>query len=339
MATSATDSLVIQDTTYAGTFAPYFILPATFEMDTVNKGAIFVKDGIKKQHTIGRIDFSRPWQQRVADPVAAGGDITIDGRVLNPQDQMLFQPFNPRDLETHWEAEKLSPSLLARELPVTVENYVTALIIRRAFEQLENQIWMGSVNYANNTAVNDADPRFQLQFMDGLLNKAVNDSGIYTIPSPVTLTSSNIGAKLFLLYQSVATNNKALLTNANSKKRMRFLVSINTRLIYEEYLTTQPYKNNDTTEEGIMRYKGYDVVSLAGFPDDTILFTEALPSTDSNLWYGINSISDENIQLARLTNASERFFVKMLWKNDVNYGFSNKMFLYTTLTTASFIAS
>lgn len=338
MATSATDSLVINDTTYAGTFAPYFILPALYSMDTVNKGMIYVQDGIKKQHTIGRIDFNSPWQPRVADPVQAGGDITIDGRVLAPADKMLFQPFNPRDIETHWEAEKLSPTLLDRKLPVTVENYVLSLITGRAFEQNENEIWMGSKNYANNANVSVTDPRFQIQFMDGLINKAVNDSSIYSVPSPVTLTSSNIGDKLFILYQTVAQNNKALLTNAATKKRLRFSVSINTRLIYEEYLTTQPYKNNDTTEEGIMRYKGYEVVSLAGFPDNTILLTESLASTDSNIWYGINSTSDDNVKLAPINAASERYFVKMLWKCDVNYGFSNKMFLYTTLTTASFIA-
>jgi len=335
---STTDSLVINDTTYAGTFAPYFILPATFEMDSVNKGVMFVQDKIKKKHTIGRIDFNSPWQPRVADPVAGGGDITIDGRVLDPQDQMLFQPFNPRDLESHWEAEKLSPTLLTRELPNTIENYVTALIVRRALEQVENEIWMGSTQYQNNPNVPVSDPRYQLQFFDGMMKKIVNDAAVFQVPSPVTLTSANIGAAMLALYQAVASNNKALIANVSRYTRMKFLMSINTQLLYEDFLTTQPFKNNDTTERGINKYKGYEVVALAGMPDNTIIFTEAIAATDGNLWFGLNSVSDETFQLARLVPSSERFFVKMLMKMDVNYGFSNKIFCYTTLTANSFIA-
>lgn len=334
-----TDSLVINDTTYAGTFAPYFILPATFAMDTVNKGAVFVQDGIKKKHTIGRIDFTRPWQPRVATPVAGGGDITVDGRVLEPKDQMLFQPFNPRDLEAHWEAEKLSPTLLTRELPNTIENYITALIVKRALEQVENELWMGSTDYANNPNVPETDPRYQLQFFDGFLKKMIADADVYQVPSPVALTAANIGAAMLALYQAVAANNKALIANATRYERMKFFMSINTQLIYEDFLTTQPYKNNDTTEKGINKYKGYEVVALAGMPDDTILFTEGLAATDGNLWVGMNSVLDENFQLARLLPSSELFFVKMLMKMDVQYGFANKVFLYTTLVSADFTAA
>lgn len=333
------DSLVINDTTYAGTFAPYFILPAIYGIDTVNKGCIFVQDGIKKKTTIGTLDFTRPWQPRVSNPVNSGGNIVVDKRVLDPQDLMLYQEFNPRDLESHWEAEKLSPTLLARELPATFENYVTALIVGRAMEQNENQIWMGSVNYQDNVFVPPTDSRYQLQFFDGLLKQMIADAGVYQSTSPVTLTSSNIGTALQDLYQAVATNNKALLANANKYSRMKFAMSVNSDLIYEEYLTTQPYKNNNTTDAGIRKYKGFEIVPLAGFPDNTILFTEMMNSTEGNLKLGLNSVSDDTFLLARVNAANEAFFIKMLSKMAVNYGLANKTFLYTTLTAADFVAT
>lgn len=334
----AQDSLVINDQLYAGTFGPYFILPALFGMDTVNKGVVYVKDGIKKQHTIGRIDFTNPFQPRVATPTQSGGNITVDGRTIVPQDLMLYQELNPRDLEVHWEAEKLSPTLLARELPQTFESYVTAMIVGRAMEQCENGIWMGSVQYQNNANVGILDPRFQLQFFDGFMKKFIADAGVFQVGSPVALTSSNIGAALLALYQGVASNNKALLTNAKKYERMKFLVSVNTDLIYEDFLTTQTFKNNNTTDKGIRQYKGFEIVALAGLPDNTIIFTEALSATDGNLWLGLNSVSDEAFQLARLQANSELFFIKMLMKMDVQYGFANKVFMYTTLTSANFIA-
>ena len=336
----AYDSLVVSDTTYAGTFAPYYILPAIWGMDTVRKGAIFVQDGIKKSHTIGKIDFTAPWQPRIATPVQSGGNITVTGNVLTPADMMLYQEINPRDLEVHWEAEKLSPSLLTREIPPTFENYITALIVGRALEQSEVQIWMGSTQYVGS---NPASANYQLQFFDGILCKIIGNGGsqagdatVYQTASPVTLTTATIGAAMLDLYQAVATHNKALLTNPMKYERLKFLVSVNTDLIYEDFLTTQTFKNNDTTEKGIRKYKGFEIVPLAGLPDNTIMFTEALSATDGNLWLGLNSILDENFQLARKLPASELFFVKMLMKMDVNYGFSNKIFLYTTLTSANF---
>lgn len=333
------DSLIVNDQSYAGTFAPYYILPATFGMDSVNKGCINVMDGIKKKTTIGTLDFTRPWQPRVANPVKSGGNITIGSRVLDPQDLMLYQEFNPRDLESHWEAEKLSPTLLARELPQTIENFITTLIIRRAMEQSENQVWMGSTDYQANAFVPDNDDRYQLQFFDGYLRQFIADSAVYQTTSPVALTASNIGAKLQDLYQAAATNNKALLANANKYTRMKFIVSVNTDLIYEEYLTTQPYKNNNTTEAGIRKFKGFEIVPVAGMPDDTIVFTESLASTEGNLKLGMNSVSDDNFLLNRVNAANEMFFVKMLTKMSVNYGLANKVFLYTTLVAADFVAT
>lgn len=329
------DSLVVSDTTYSGTFAPYFILPALYGMDTYEKGCLYFKDGIKKKHTIGKMDFSNPLQARVPTPTQSGGDITITGNVLDPQDVMVYQEFNPRDLEVHFTAEDLSASLLTRQLPPTVENYVTLLITQRAFEQYENGIWMGSTAY---TAATGSTGNGQLKFFNGFMTRFISDSSVYQTTSPVTLTSSNVIAAMQDLYQAAATTNKALVTKATKYQRMKMLVSINTDLIYEEALAATTYKNQNTTEKGIRQFKGFEVVPLAGMPDNTIIFTESISSNEGNLWLGMNSILDENFTLMRTQNNSELFFLKMLMKMDVNYGFANKVFCYTTLTAGTFTA-
>jgi hypothetical protein len=329
-------SLVINDTSYSGTFASYFWLPATFGMDTIQKGAVYVKDGIKKKHTIGRIDLTNPLQPRAATPVsnATNGNFTIDGRVLEPQDHMFYTEFNPRDFEEHWLAEQLSPTLLARELPLTAENYMMQIALNRTFEQIETEIWMGSTTY-NATP---GDPgNGQLMFMDGFMKKFVNDASVVTIANPVALTAANILEKMDALITSVATNRKALISRANRYERMKFFVSIETEQLYQAALVTgTTFKGLNTMDRGIKPWKGYEVVPLAGFPDDTILFCEGLPDTSSNLYVGMNSTEDNNLQLMRLQNNSELFFLKGLMKFDVQYGFSNQVFLYTTLNASYF---
>lgn len=336
-------SLVISDTAYAGTFASYFWLPATFGMDTLQKGCVYVQDGIKKSHTIGRVDFANPLQPRKATPTSSG-TFTVDGRVLTPQDLMCYTEFNPRDYEQHWLAEQLSPTLLARELPVTAENYMMQIGLDRAFEQIENGLWMGSTAY---TAVPGSTGNGQICFFDGFLKKMISDTAVLKVASPFPLTAAasdgstvyNIVDAFNALIALCATNKKALLSRPTRYKRLKFFVSVNTEQIYQTFITTtQTFKGVNTTEQGINKFKGYEIVPLAGLPDNTILFCEGLDDTSSNLYVGMNSTEDNNLQLQRLQANSELFFLKGLMKFDVQYGFSEQVFLFTTLTSGTFTA-
>jgi hypothetical protein len=335
-------SLAINDTSYAGTFASYFWLPATFGMDTIQKGGVYVQDGIKKQHTIGRIDFAQPLQARSATPTGSG-TFTVDGRVLVPQDLMVYTEFNPRDYESHWLSEQLSPTLLARELPVTAENYMMQIGLERAFEQIENGLWMGSTSY---TATPGAAGNGQICFFDGFIKKMLADAAVKQVASPFPLTAAatdashyNIVDAMNALINLCAVNKKALLSRPTRYQRLKFFVSINTEQIYQTYITTSlTFKGVNTTEQGINKFKGYEIIPLAGMPDDTILFCEGLDDVSSNLYIGMNSTEDNNLQLMRLQNNSELFFLKGLMKFDVQYGFAEQVFLFTTLNSASFNA-
>jgi len=325
--------LVIADTTYAGDFAPYFWIPATFGMDTLQKGAVYVQDKIKKQHTIGRMDFANPLQARVPTPTPVpASSFTVDGRVLVPLDFMVYTEFNPRDYEQHWLAVQLSDTLLARELPVTAEHYMMQVALARAFESVELSIWQGSVAYQGVYGFGTA--KYQLSFFDGFIKLFLNDASVVAIGSPVTLTNVNIGDKLNLM---IVATKKALLASPKRYARLKFFCSIATEQLYQQYLTSQPYKNNNTTDAGINKYLGYDLVPLAGMPDNTIVFAEGLMDVSSNLYLGMNSTEDNNLQLQRLQNNSELFFLKGLMKYAVQYGFSDQVVLYTTLTTADFL--
>jgi len=333
-------ALVISDTAYAGTFASYFWLPATFGMDTLQKGVAYVQDGIKKTHTIGRVDFANPLQARVATP-SSSGTFTVDGRSLSPTDMMVYTEFNPRDFEQHWLAEQLSPTLLARELPVTAETYMMQMALNRTFEQIELGVWMGSTTY---TAVAGDPGNGQLKFFDGFLKKMVADAAVLKVASPLPLSAAassgsvyNIVDAFNALLALAAANKKALLSKPSRYQRLKFLVSVNTEQIYHTFLTTTlTFKGINTTEQGINKFKGYEVVPLAGIPDDTIVFTEALDDTSSNLYIGMNSTEDNNLQLQRLQANSELYFLKGLMKYDVQYGFSEQVFLFTTLVAGDF---
>lgn len=335
------EALVINDTSYAGSVASYMITRAVVGADTVQKGCAYVKDGIKKQHTIPRIEVSNFIQKRKATPTSQGA-VTVDGKVLVPQDLMLYYEFNPRDFEAHWYAEQLKPQLLARELPQTVEAFMMMQTMLRLNEYFEYHTWRGRLQYDPDGAAVDpttkgADAGDSVYFyFDGLIKKLLDDNTTVLVSTPATLVAGtagvgqeNIGDALKRCLSLVP---KALLFKYGVMG-LKFMVSYATKLVYEEFLTVvNVYKNNDTTEKSIDRYKGYELVPLAGVPDNTIVVCIANPDISSNLWIGINSVTDEQLQLAKLQANSELYFVKGLFKMDTQNGFPDQVVLYTSIT-------
>lgn len=340
------EALNIQDTSWSGPAASYMITRAVVGADTIEKGCIYVEDGIRKKKTIPRIEVSNFIQKRTATPTSQGA-VDVDGRVLQPQDLMLYYEFNPRDYEQHFYAEQLQPKLLGRELPVTAENFMMMQTMKRLNEFFENAIWRSRVDYDQDGAAvdpvtkGDAASAASYFYFDGLIKKALDAATDPNYPTlvvtnPKTLVAGsagvgqeNIGDAFLRSYQLVP---KALLYKYG-EAGLKFHVSYKTQQVYEEWLTTTAvYKNNDFTERGINRYKGYEIKPLAGLPDNTIVVAISKPDIDSNLWLGINSTEDNQLQLMRLQNNSELFFVKGLFKMDTQIGFADQLVIYTTLT-------
>ena len=328
------EGLVITDTAYAGDAASIMITRAVVNMDTVEKGCIYIEDGIKKQRTIPRIEISGFMQPRAATPISQG-TIKVDGQVLVPQDYMAYIEFDPRDFEQHWFAYQLGPMLLDRTLPQTAESFMIYQLSKRVNEFNENSIWRARTSFnplnggVNPTTKNQAATDSQYMYFNGLIYKLLNDAGTIQIGSPVTLTEGNILAAMDSVFQALPI----ALVDKKGPDGVKFLMSITTKRLYDSALTSLTFKDNNTTDSTKDGYKGYDVVSLAGLTDNTIIGALALPDIDSAFWLGLNSKEDEkSVQLQKVQNNSELYYVKMLFKADVNFAFSDQVVMYTTVT-------
>jgi hypothetical protein len=324
----------IQDTTYTGTVeASYMITQATFGLATVQEGVAYVKDGIKKKHNIPKIDIVNPLQKRQPIPVQdPSKKAVVTGVVLDPQDIMGYEELNPRDWESHFYAEQLNQTLIARELPVTVANYLMQLYLNRCFEKIELGLHQGSLTYTV-----AGDPNGQISFFDGLIKKALTGNGTdlsLQVGSPAVLTISNIQTQMQAAYELVP---KGILANAKRRANLKYLVSVEDDLIYEDYITTsRVYKNNDDTERGIRKYKGIPIVVLPGLPKDTFYLCEAIPDITTNIWIGTNSMEDLQIMFMKLQNNSELWFFKALFKFDVQIAKYNEFVIHTTKVIGDF---
>lgn len=305
-------SLQIQDVSYAGEAASSFIVRSVVGNEIVAGGHAYVKDGIVKEFTIPRLKVDGIIQDRKATPDSPQGTATVDGRKLIPADYMLYDEFNPRDFEDHWQATLLNPTLIDRRLPVTTESIIIQEYLKRHNEWLGKAIMVGDKRLTSN-----------LKYFDGLITRATGDSDVPKVASPVVITLENIASCFRKTLNGVAA---AVLYNPS----LKFFVSYKTAQLWEEAQQNPAYlKGVDMTLAGINKFSGRTIVPLFGMPDNTILLGKGTADMTSNLWVGMNSTQDATVEFKKLQANSELYFIKMLMKVDTNYGFGEELSLYT----------
>lgn len=313
----ALDGFVVSDTTYAGEVAAAFAVKAMTGNDTVQGGHVYVKDGIKKKFTIPRFDanYEDFIQDRAATPVSQG-DMTITGNVLEPADYMIYTEFNPRDFEAHWYAIQLNETLIDRRLPMTVESVVVQEVLKRHDRYLNRALWRSDTSLST-----------VYKYWNGFIKKAASattgSDQTNIVGSPTTLSSVNIVAELakgYALIPIALRNDPAL----------KIFMNPTTAQHYYDAQKAQAEKGVDFTQRGVKTYNGLPIVEIADLPNDFYFIAKASADMTSNMWVGMNSASDETLQLAKLQANSELYFIKMLMKVDVQFGWFSETVLYGT---------
>lgn len=311
------DGFVISDTTYAGEAASAFIVKAITGNETIQGGHVYVKDGIKKQFTIPRwdADYEDFVQDRAATPVSKG-TMNVTGQALNPADYMIYTEFNPRDYEAHWFATQLNPTLIDRALPVSVESVVVQEVLKRHDRYLNKALWNSDITLASTSIY---------KYYNGFIKKSsaatTGTDATNIVGSPTTLTASNIAGEFLRGWALIPAPLKY-------DKNMKFFCSYATYDLYMQYQIAQTYKGNDITMDGVPRFKGREVVKINDLPDNFFLIAKGLATPESNMWVGMNSVDDAKLELRQLQANSENWFIKMLMKVDVQFGWNSEVVLY-----------
>ena len=307
---------VITDTTYAGEHASSFIVKAITGNETVQGGHVYIKDGIKKAFTIPRWDanFEDFIQDRLATPTSKG-TMTVTGQSLVPADYMIYTEFNPRDYEAHWFATQLNPTLIDRALPTSVESVVVQEVLKRHDRYLNKALWNSDTSLTN-----------IYKYYNGYIKKGKNAVGgtdnVNIVVSPVVLTATNIAGEMLRGFAQIPA---ALKYDVH----MKYFMSYATYDLYMQYQIAQVYKGKDITADGVPLFKGREVVKINDLPDNFFLIAKGSATPESNMWVGMNSTDDAQLKLDHVQNNSELWFIKMLMKVDVQFGWNSEVVLYT----------
>jgi len=332
-------SLVLSTTNYTQFEKDFFITEAVIGLDTVNKGLMYVATGVKNDQYVFPKLSAAPKLQAASSTPSSSGTTTLSNRTVTLGKFQAYEEFEPSIFENHWHQAELSDRLLARALPVTFQNYLTTYYTQKTFVPIEQMIHLGSTSYVT-TSGGSAEPGVganeQLIYFDGIIKTALNASTpALQVASPSAITSSNVIAKM------EAAKNKmpiALLSKSNRYERLKFIMSVVDAQKYEEALTTTTYKNNDTTERGLNRYKGYEVVVCAGLPENTFYFCEATTDLESNLQLCVTDMDNLSFEINRLQNNSTLHFYKAIMKMGVGIAKPSEFVIHTTKVLSDFSA-
>lgn len=260
---------------------------------------------------------SRPIGAWVKTPTSSDTTVstTFDKRELNLEKVMTYEHFTPEDYDFEWPdmrsvgsqtEHKLNPKLFRQMLRLLVPN-IGSHVSELFFE-------------GDKTATGT-----DLEWFDGIFTKALADAN--------TLKAANIGP-------IVKTNVFDVLSNVVDKIPTKDYNNDEYKILVP--MSTWKFVNRANTDvkattEGILdmgfknQFEGKDIIPYVGLGDNHIIATKVGSGPQSNLHMGFwfnekREISDARI--ARLAANSEEWFLRINYKMDANYKYSENMIIY-----------
>ncbi len=313
-------AIVVKNTNYNGEVLEQILTTASTGNDLVEKGLIMVIPGVEKKISLPRLKAGKMLRKRRANPTVddSKGDFEYSEKSLDPKDMMAFSTFNPRTFEDIWRPYQPKGNLVFAELPPVAQNALLEALSKQLQFELGEQ-------YVNGEYVDDDNDDDHL--MDGILTQAAKDAECIVV-DPAKCTS--MLATLKAIRNAIP---KAMRRNPN----LTILMSPEDFDRYDDELSEYEHKHSDQTKVNDERYKSINIEVVSSWPDGVVVATLCSPDADGNLFAAVNLQDDENvIQIDKVSNMSELYFVKLLMKADTNIAFGEEFVVADTRTDAKF---
>lgn len=287
----------------------------------VQKSLAYMNEGDKDGYNAYKHDIKNVLRARSANPASVVAN-TSQKQAFKRNLVVVesFETFDPADYHQHWLEYQPSGEFQWEGLPTEVQSTLEELFLGTSAEATEDLL----TNDAG-TLLTGLIPQLQsnalteLQGADATPTQVVNNTaiayrrhGASGVPS-VALTTSNIFPTLEEL---IKNQTRAMRKRANRK----FMISHATAdIIREAQRLELNFKGVDVTEEGIMRYAGYDLIENPSFPDDTIVFCSMSGDfkTDA-IQLGTSMSSDfNNLEVNRLSNFGREWGMLLTFALDI----------------------
>jgi len=253
---------------YAGTAAVPFVAPAILSADTIANGYCSVLDNVRYKTNLRKVSGGTV-EARSCD-FAANGSLDISDVQLTLTELQVNEEICNHELAQTWAAAQMRGNYA--NVPGDYEQYLAQYVASRVAEDVEKNIWQGAYAFDAGTPANG--------LFNGILKAYVDGAGTHEdTTSTAAFTAADIDAKLALL---VGLLPDALVGEDSTKIYM-------SRKSFQLYFQFLAANNNNpvlATQQAKF-YLGYEIITPAGFPNDTLLASRV-----DNLYFGTNVLTD-----------------------------------------------
>lgn len=306
----------------------FFITEAVIGLNSINAGLFYVASGVKNDKYVFPKATSTTYLNARADSPTMNGLTVLANKTINLGAFESGETFNPNIFENHWQKDQLSNIILDRGLPATFENYIATYYTSKVLSPVETMIHIGSVGY---TASTTADTNYSIRYFDGIVRQAL--VGGAPTASYSAITSNNIIAKLEEAKNKMPL---AVLADPNRYSKLKFIMGVLDFQKYEEALVSTTYKNQNTTERGLNQYKGYEIVVVAGCPENTFYFCHATTDLNSNLQLAVTDMANMSFNLEKMPFPSHLWGYVLSTKMGVGIARLPEFVIHTSYIAANF---
>lgn len=296
------DSLTITSSSYSGELALPYINAAILSGDTLAKGYVTLKEGVKFKAVLKRLANSASLVQAAGCDFNQQGSLTLTESVLEVKDLMTNLELCKKEFAQDWEAAQTGRGFINDVVPANFVDFLIGYAASKVGETIEYTIWQGDAPSGTYNSFNG---------FEKLINA---NAGTY---ANFTWTAGAMSATTVIANLNQVINNlpAALIGSPDTKLYM----NRSTAQFYRQAITALGYMQMfQASDEFNLQFNGYDIYVCPGMSAGTVIAAQP-----SNLFVGVDANSDYTevkVVDMSLTDASDNVRMAMRFRTGVQVG-------------------
>lgn len=275
--------------TYAGQAALPFVAPAILSADTLANGYITVLDNVRYKANLRKLTGVAIAARSCEFTTPGSGQLDISDVVLTTTQLQVNEQICNDDLAQTWAAEQMRGNYAGA--PADYVQFLGTYVAAKVAANIEQNIWQG--NYAYDDGGTDG----AVTNFDGIMAKIVAASPTYETAAAGAFTGDSNGTTGVLTHLASLTSTAPPAIAGDPDAKI-FMSRQTAQLYYQALAATYnlPFLNDGL----VAKYAGYDIITPAGMPQDTLLLGKK-----ENFFFGTNLLTDHiEARFLDLTNTT-----------------------------------
>jgi len=298
------DSLTINSSTYAGELALPYINAAILSGDTLAKGYVTLKEGVKFKAVLKKLSNNASLVQAASCDFSQAGDLQLNESILEVKDLKVNLELCKAEFARDWEAAQTGRGFINDVVPANFSDFLIGYAAAKVAENIEFTIWQGD------TTAGSTYPGF-----NGF-EKTVDVSATYYRAGWSAGTGSMTVTTIIENLNQVIDNLPVALIGSPSTK---LYMNRQAAQFYRQAVAAEGYLQQfQASSDFNLQFNGYDIYVCPGMSNGTVIATQ-----DTNMFVGVDANSDfaeVRVVDMSLTDASDNVRMAMRFRVGVQVG-------------------